>query len=62
MSQHVQEKVERVPLSAFVDVEQHQAVTARAQAEDRSISSIVRRALYVYLGRDQPNIKEEIPR
>jgi hypothetical protein len=54
MSQHVQEQqgTSRVPLSAFVDVEQHRAVAARAQEEDRSISALVRRALDNYLACD----------
>jgi hypothetical protein len=42
---------ERVPLGAYVDAEQKAAVRELAQRSDRSVSSIVRRALAAELER-----------
>ena len=42
---------ERVPLGAYVDREQKQAVRELAQRSDRSVSSIVRRAIRNELAR-----------
>jgi post-segregation antitoxin (ccd killing protein) len=43
---------QRVPLGAFVDVKQHQQLAELARREDRSISSIVRRAVQAELDRE----------
>ena len=40
---------QRVPLGAFVDREQHDALARLAAREDRSMSSVVRQALSSYL-------------
>jgi homoserine kinase len=45
MSQHVQEAAKRVPLGAFVDAEQRQALKQLAERSDRSVSSLVRLAV-----------------
>jgi hypothetical protein len=51
MSQLVTEKrqPERVPLAAFIDQSQRQALAELARREDRSTSSVVRQALAGYL-------------
>jgi predicted transcriptional regulator len=51
MSQHVQEAAKRVPLGAFVDREQRQALAELARRQDRSVSSLVRLAVADYLSR-----------
>lgn len=51
MSTTTREKPKRVPVHAFVDREQAEAAERLARAEDRSVSSIVRRALDAYLER-----------
>ena len=44
--------VTRVPLGAFVDAEQRRELGALAARQDRSVSSIVRRALTAELQRE----------
>jgi predicted transcriptional regulator len=55
MSQLAQEKrrPERVPLGAFVDRRQHEALAELARREDRSLSSVVRQAIGSYLERQR---------
>lgn len=51
MSPHVQERrnPDRVPLRAYIDIDQRRALDELAQRQDRSVSSIVRLALAGYL-------------
>jgi hypothetical protein len=49
MSQITEKRPKRVPLGAFVDREQHEALAELARREDRSLSSVVRQALGNYL-------------